>query len=165
MEKLILGCRVYRIADKYNITQVAVHSIIGRYIEYCRGLLVKGVVVNVFGLVDIVPDKILLSYNTTLAYECRGIADSLGLPSHTVYIIIKEYLDSLREDVLNGKPAELRGLVTIHPLYENGRLIRIHSAISLSIKKLLRNSNTSVESVRVHTCKALKHDINSLNSI
>ena len=165
MEKTILGCRVYAIAEKYNITQLMVHSIIEKYIEYCRNLLLNGVVVNIFGIVDIVPDKVLISYNTTLAYECKGIADSLGLPHHTVYVIIKEYLDSLRDDILSGKPAELRGLVTIHPLYENGELIRIHSAISLSKKKLIKNSKTQIKSARVHTCKSLKTDISSLVSI
>lgn len=165
MDKMILGCRVYAIAEKYNITQVTVHSIINNYFSYCKDLLLSGAVVNIVGLVSIVPDVILVEYNTTLAYECKGIANKLGLPQHTVYVIIKEYLDSVREDILNGKSAELRGIVTLHPLYENGKLVKVHSAISLSIKKLIATSNTRIKSARVHTSKMLKSDISALSSI
>lgn len=165
MDKTILGCRVYAIAEKYNITQVTVHAIVNGYADYCKELLLSGAIVNILGIVDIVPDVVLTEYNTTLAYDCKYIADKLGLPHHTVYVIIKEYLDSLREDILNGKTAEIRGIVTIHPLYEDGQLLRIHSAISLSIKKLIQNSNTNIKSARVHTNKMLKDDISSLLAI
>ena len=156
MKKTVLAIRVYNLAEQYNIQQTVVHTIINSYIDYCKDLLSKGSRIDFIGLCSLVPNKVVDSYNTTLAYECEIVADMLGLPRHTVYIIINEYLLSIREEILNGKSATIRGIVTINPIYENGKLIKIHSSISNSIKQYLKDVNSFVDSVRVHTSKDLK---------
>lgn len=155
--KTTLCRRVWLLADKYNIPQVSVHSIINTYIDYCKEQLYYGKEVVILGLVTLVPDKIYDKYKTTLAYDCKEIAHRVGLPSHTVYIIIREYIASLEEEILNGKSVEMRNLVTIHPIKTNGVFCKIHSAISTTIKNDISKYNLPINSVRVHTHKNLKY--------
>jgi hypothetical protein len=152
-------CRVYIIAEKYNVTQVMVHNIINSYIDYCKKQLYVGKEVQIFGLVTLVPDVVKDNYKTTLAYDCYQLAEQLGLPSHTVYVIIKEYINSLEEEILQGRNVEMRGLVALHPMTKDGVLSCIHSAISTTIKNELKTLNTPVSSVRVHTHKLLKYKL------
>ena len=160
MRKTLISVRVYIIADKFGITQNSVHTIISSYIEYCKALLIKGERVELLGLVTLVPDVILSKYKTTLAFICTEIANDLGMPYYTVFSVIREYLDSLIEEVKAGTSIEVRGLVAVYPLEQNGVVTKVHSLVSESIKSLIRSSNTPVTSVRAHTNKLLKYDIN-----
>lgn len=157
--KTALAARVYGIAEQYNITQVTVHNIINSYIAYCKNLLLYGRRVDFLGLVSLIPDVITNDCVVTLAYDCDILAGQLGLPEHTVFVIIREYLESLKEEVLRGKSVDIRGIVTINPRYENGVLTTVHSAISTSFRKTLCNLDTEVSSIRVHTSKLLKYRI------
>lgn len=151
-----LGIQVWVIADKYNIPRVTVHSIISSYIAYCRDLLVKGERVDFFGLVSIVPDYIASRFSRTLAYNCSQVANSLSLPSHTVFRIMEAYIEDAIENVLNGVTVEIRGIVVCKPIYVDGRVSKIHSSISQSLRSILVNTSTNVTSMRVHTYKSLR---------
>ena len=155
-----INLRVYNIASQYGLEMTKVHSIITSYIEYCRGLALNGFKVDFLNLVSLVPDIVKNKYGVTLAYECKVIANQLALPQHTVYVIVKEYLNSLREDVLNGRPIEVRGLFSMYPTCdENGKVVLVHAAISTQMKSYIKKYNTGVKSIRVHTHKFLKYSI------
>jgi nucleoid DNA-binding protein len=151
-----IGIQVWYIADKYNIPQVTVHTIINSYISYCKDLLVKGERVDFFGLVSIVPDYISTNFTATLAYNCEKVANILSLPSHTVYRIMQAYIDDAIESIQKGVTVEIRGLVVCTPIYKDGKLSVVHSNISQSLKNVLLTRHTNVTSLRVHTYKSLK---------
>lgn len=159
-KKLPLSCRVYRIAERYNVEQTKTHLIINSYIDYCKETLLNGHVIDFLGLVSVIPDKCSDRVRVTTAYECKTISDSIGLPWYTVFSIVDEYLDSLKEDLLNGIDIEIRGLLNMHPIRnEDGEITGIHSAISSQIRDRIRAGGTYVDSVRVHTHKLLKYNL------
>ena len=158
-KKTMLGIRVYNFANQYGIQKSTVHTIINSYIDYCKELLLKGIKVDFLGLCSLVPDYKVDSFNRTLAYDCKILSDILGLPTHTVFVVINEYLMSIKDEVLSGKPASIRGIVTLKPIYVEDTLTKVHSSISLSLKKLIEERNTLVSSIRVHTSKILKFEV------
>lgn len=151
-----IGIQVWVIADKYNIPQTTVHAIINSYLSYCKDLLVNGERVDFFGLVSVVPNVINNNFSTTLAYNCEKVADMLALPQHTVYRIMEAYIEDAIESIQKGVTIEIRGIVVCKPIYENGKVSRIHSNISQSLKNILVSNDTNVTSLRVHTYKSLK---------
>lgn len=151
-----IGIQVWIIADKYNISQTTVHTIINSYLAYCKELLINGERVDFYGLISIVPDTFSTNYSTTLAYNCSIIADRLGLPSYTVYRIMQAYIEDAIENIQNGVTVEMRGLVVCKPIYENRRVTKVHSNISQSLKNILASESTNVKSLRVHTYKVLR---------
>jgi nucleoid DNA-binding protein len=151
-----IGIQVWVIADKYNISQTTVHTIINSYLSYCKDLLVQGERVDFFGLVSVVPNVINNNFSTTLAYNCEKIADMLALPQHTVYRVMEAYIEDAIESIQKGVTIEIRGIVVCKPIYENGKVSRIHSNISQSLKNILVSNDTNVTSLRVHTYKSLK---------
>ena len=157
-----IGIQVWIIADKYNISQTTVHTIINSYLSYCKELLVNGERVDFYGLVSIVPDILSTNYSTTLAYNCSIIADRLGLPSYTVYRIMQAYIEDAIENIQNGVTVEMRGLVVCRPIYENRRVTKVHSNISQSLKNILASENTNVKSLRVHTYKVLRDTLSNV---
>lgn len=156
-----IGIQVWIIADKYNISQTTVHTIINSYLAYCKELLINGERVDFYGLVSIVPDTLSTNYSTTLAYNCSIIADRLGLPSYTVYRIMQAYIEDAIENIQNGVTVEMRGLVVCKPIYENRRVTKVHSNISQSLKNILASESTNVKSLRVHTYKVLRDTLSN----
>ena len=159
MHKRSLGTRIYIIADNYNIEQVQVHKIISSYISVCRGLLLSGYEITFLNLVTLIPNVIVTDYKMTLAYQCKLVSDALSIGYHTVFAIIKEYLTFLREDLLNGNSVDIRGIVTLHPLLSDDKVVKIHSAISVSIKRDLELQSGYVTSIRAHTSKLLRYSV------
>lgn len=159
MQKRSFGTRVWIIADKYNIEQTQVNRIINSYVSYCRELILNGYEVTFLDLVTLVPDYLVSDDKMTLAYQCKKVAETCGFSYHTVFSIIKEYLEFIKEDLLSGKSVDIRSIVTLHPLYsEGGNVVtKVHSSISLSIKRDLQLRNGDVSSVRAHTHKLLKY--------
>lgn len=156
-----IGIQVWIIADKYNISQTTVHTIINSYLAYCKELLINGERVDFYGLISIVPDTLSTNYSTTLAYNCSIIADRLGLPSYTVYRIMQAYIEDAIENIQNGVTVEMRGLVVCKPIYENRRVTKVHSNISQSLKNILASESTNVKSLRVHTYKVLRDTLSN----
>lgn len=154
-QKTQLGVRVYALAKQYNIEYKMVHTIITNYLEYCKSELLSGRVVDFVGLVSVIPDVIVSDYKSTMAYECSFVAKALSLPQHTVYVIVRAYLDDLLDDIVSCKTASIRGIVNIHPIQKDGKLTNIHSAISTSFKSNI-SEDSVITSVRVHTSKLLK---------
>ena len=78
-DKRSIGSRIFILADQYNIEQVRVSSIISSYISLCRDLIVDGFEVTFSDLVTVVPDSDNVRYKTTLAYQCKKVAESCGI--------------------------------------------------------------------------------------
>lgn len=161
MHKRSLGTRIWIIADKYNIEQRQVHRIIKSYIGYCKKLLIEGNEVTISCLVTLKPDFVVSEYKTTLAYQCKAVSCIVGLSYHTVYSVVKEYLDFLKDDILKGNSVDIWGIVSLHPLMSDGVVVKIHSSISKVIKRDLLEKNGDVSCVRAHTHKLLRHSIKS----
>lgn len=149
-----IGIQVWIVADKYNIPQSTVHSIISSYLGYCKDLLVRGERVDFFGLVSIVPDVQTSKYAPTLAYNSKVVAKRVGVPSHTVLRVMEAYIADAIDYIQQGTTVEIRGLVVCKPIYENGVVSKVHSSISQSLKNILDGS--IVSSLRVHTYKCLR---------
>lgn len=156
-----IAIQVYIVAEKYNVPQTTVHSIISSYLGYCKELLVRGERVDFFGLVSIVPDVLLNKYASTLAYNCAEIGRRVGVPTHTVFRIMEAYIDDAIESIKRGTTVEIRGLVVCKPIYENGVVSKIHSSVSQSLKNIFTGQKTPVTSVRVHTYKCLRDAVAS----
>lgn len=161
-KKTMLGIRVYNIAITFGVQKTLVHSIINSYIDYCKVQLKNGKRITLLGLCTLIPDYETDSYNSTLAYDCKIVSNILGLPSNTVYSIVNEYLEDIKNEVLSGKTASIRGMVTFRPLVDDGKVCKVHSSISLSFKNLLQD-RSKVKSVRVATSKLLKHSIRQVS--
>lgn len=157
--KQSIAARVYNIAEQQGIYQTTVHTIISSYIDYCKVLLLSGHKVDFFGIATIVPDVIVDDYNTTLSYDCSRLAEQLHLPYNTVFIIIREYLYSIMEDIFLGRNAEIRGIVTMKPIKEDGVICKVHASMSVSLKNLIDSSDCVISSARVHTYKLLRSNL------
>lgn len=109
------------------------------------------------GVVSLVPDVIVSDFCTTLAFECEKVADALVLPPHSVYSIIKAYIDDIKDSVLGGTIYEIRGIVVIRPILNlDNEIITVHSNISQSLRHRLEDMDTPVTSIRVHTSRAFR---------
>lgn len=161
MKKMSLNTRVYNLASKYGIEQTKVHIIITGYVDYCKELLYHGYKVDILGLASLIPNVLVNDCSTTLAYECKYLANQLGLPQHTVYVIVQEYINSLIDDVLNGSPIEVRGLFSVVPINDGQSVVKIHSVISSQVKEHLKERETPVTSIRIHTHKLLKYKVSN----
>lgn len=157
-----IGIQVWTIADKYSIPQSTVHSVISSYLSYCKSLLVSGERIDFLGLVSVVPNYISNNFSTTIAYNCSRVADMLSLPSHTVYRIMDAYIEDAIESIQQGTTIEIRGIVVCTPIYVDGKVSKIHSSISQSLKNILIGSDTRVTSMRVHTYKSLKNKVRNV---
>lgn len=151
-----IGIQVYNIAESYGVPRTMVSDILQCYIGYCRDLVLSGSRVDFYGLVSIVPTPVISSRETTMAYECSRVAEVLSLPSATVIAIVAAYIDDCIQSVKQGKTAEIRGVVTMHPLSdETGEIKRVRANISTYFKDKLEHGSI-VTRVRAHTYKSLR---------
>ena len=68
-------------------------------------------------------------------------------------------MNSLIEDILKGKPIEIRGILSVVPINNGEKVIKVHSVISSQLKEHLKERNTGVTSIRIHTHKLLKYNV------
>lgn len=152
-----ISTQVYTLAEKHGVTKIMVQNILHCYLEYCKDLILQGWRVDFPGVVSLVPDVIVSDFCTTLAFECEKVADALVLPPHSVYSIIKAYIDDIKDSVLGGTIYEIRGIVVIRPILNlDNEIITVHSNISQSLRHRLEDMDTPVTSIRVHTSRAFR---------
>ena len=159
LDRTRINISVYEIAEEFHISRASVKSIIKSYFKYCKEQVLLGYRIDFFGLVSIVPesDEVMERFSTTLAYNCREVAQRTGVSEYVVYSIMKAYTDSAIESIKAGTIVELRGLVVITPICDsNGKIIKVRSSISQTIRGTLSDGNTSVKRIRVHTSRDLK---------
>ena len=146
---------ISNLAEQYNIEQTTVKKIILDFNEYNKKQLLSGYEITYLGICKVVPSPLKETENETLAYRCYKIAEQQGYPRRIVYYVVKEYLNYLKQSILEGSIAEIRGICTIHP-YSNC----IHTNISLSLSQKIAEIG-SIEKARVHTSKSLKMESSS----
>lgn len=152
-----ISTQVYTLAEKHGVTKIMVQNILHCYLEYCKDLILQGWRVDFPGVVSLVPDVIVSDFCTTLAFECEKVADALVLPPHSVYSIIKAYINDIKDSVLGGTIYEIRGIVVIRPILNlDNEIITVHSNISQSLRHRLEDMDTPVTSIRVHTSRAFR---------
>lgn len=155
-ERTALITRVYTVSEKLNIEKTLTDRIIKAYLEFCKNELICGHRVNFCGIALIVPKYEEFNYKTTFAYKCSKIAESNALPYNTVLQVVLEYIGTIKDDIFNGRPANIYGLITLTPLYENGVVTRIHASISQSLQEYLRGYGTHA---RASTTKVFKRKV------
>lgn len=155
-DKNILPMRVLVIANRYSISKVSVGSIINSYISILRDELLGGREIRVLGLFSIVPNVIVDNRISTTACIAQKVSDDTGISYTTCFHVIKSYLEALKDELSQGISVDVRSIVTLHPIFEEGTLTCIHASVSSSIRRDLAIQNGAVTSVRVHTSKLLK---------
>lgn len=130
-----------------------VDRVIKAYLSFCKDELRCGHRVNFFDMAMVVPDYEVYDYKTTFAYKCRQVAIDSNLPETTVLYVIREYLGTIRDDILNGKSANIFGIMTMTPYFEEGVVTRLHSSISQTLQSYLSEYSNHA---RVYTNKRFK---------
>lgn len=159
-ERTALITRVYTVSEKLNIEKTLTDRIIKAYLEFCKQELICGHRVNFCGIALIVPDNEVLDYKMTFAYKCKMVAERNALPHNTVLQVVLEYLGTIKDDIFSGKPANIYGMLTLTPLYENGVVTRVHTSISQSLQEYLRGYDTHA---RASTNRVFKRKVKGAN--
>ena len=161
MEKTTLFSSVYNIAKDLHIEQTVVQRILNAYFDYCKQELCMGYRVSFSDIAIIVPKYEIVTYKATLGYICYSIAKNNGFSFNTVFTVVDTFLARLRDDIIEGKPATIRGIVTLKPYKEDGVITRVHSAISQSLQNIVKANDNSV---RAHTHQSIKRIIKGVGS-
>lgn len=148
--------RVHDVANELNIEKTLVDRVVKAYLNFCKNELRCGHRVNFFDIAQVVPDVEYVDYNTTFAYKCSVVAEAYAVPYNTVVTIVRGYLDTVRDDIFSGRPANIYGIMTLTPLRENGVVTRVHSSISQSLQQDLLNFGNHA---RVYTNKRFKRRV------
>ena len=149
--------KIREIADKYNITLTTANEIVDRYVVKCMYELLIGKRVEIQGLVNIVPQDERGGYVSTLAYMSKEIATEFGIPYNTVYYVLRDFIDGIKDDIMNGNDTEIRCLVQFHPVTKPNGDFTVHSNVSSSLATKVATP------LRVHTHKLFRYQIRKLN--
>lgn len=155
-DKKLLAQRTYTISEQLNIHQTSVNKIINTYAEVLKEEIYQGKEVCIFGLASIVPTQEYTGYVSTLAYHAKKTANKCGSSYYTCLMVLNEYLDNVRESILNGENANIRGVVTFAVVKDTNGSYNIHSSVSSSVRRDLDFKSSGAFNVRVHTAKLLK---------
>ena len=154
--KELFGARVYAIADKYGITQTTVREVINTFVDEARQVLLNGGVLRLGELAVIKPLTISSAYVPTLGYLSKKVSDKNGLPYFTVYSIIDAYLDTIKSEILCGRSADIRKLISFHVIFTGDGKFKVNCALSASLRKDLRNCSVP-NGARVSFSKSMRN--------
>lgn len=153
--KELYGVRVYNIAKGFNITMVSVKEIIDTYVDECRNTLRCGVVLRIGDLATIKPSKVSSDYVPTLGYLCKAVSIKTGLPYYTVYAVVDAYLITVKEEILCGRSADIRKLLSFHSISLGDGHFKVNCALSASVRNDLRLCDMPM-TARVSFSKSLR---------
>lgn len=162
--KLSLDSRRWRIADELNIEQTKVKLIIDRYVSLCREDLLNGHVVQIFGLVTLVPNVRVDDFVATTAWYSKVISRMETIPYYTVLQTIKWYIDSMQRTLLKGKDVTIPRLVGLYSLRTVNNTYKVRSQISETVSKEISMGCRCVTAVRVHTNKLFKEYVETVSA-
>lgn len=156
--KELFGARVYAIADKYGVTQITVREIINTFVDEARQVLVDGYVLRLGDLAVIRPTVTCSGnlYAPTMGYLSKRVSDKNGLPYFTVYSIIDEYLNTVKSEILCGRSADIRKLISFHVIFTGDGKFKVNCALSASMREDLRNCSVP-HGARVSFSKSLRN--------
>lgn len=154
-DKELYGVRVYNVAQSFGITMTSVREIIDSFVSECRLTLKSGSVLRLGDLATIRPNIIKTEYVPTLGYLSKLVADKKGLPYYTVYSVVNEYLNTVKDDILAGKNADIRKLVSFHSISLGFEQFKVNCVLSASVRNDLRSCDVPM-SARVSFSKILR---------
>ncbi len=158
MGKEYLQKKIENIANSLGITKKDVHNIIGWYLFIKQNELKGGRVVQIVGIVDIIPEPVKNPVASTLAFVARDIAKNTSISYNTVVTVLKYYLDEQKEQINKGNTVIYRGLVKVKPIIKDLRIQGVHSSISSKMSEEIQGLE-GIQSIRVHTSKQLKNEL------
>lgn len=159
--KQLMSEKVVDLSSQLGISKKDIRLIICSFIVYKQREILIGRDIKIADLVEIIPEPLYDNVITTIAFVAKEISEVHGFTYMTVKTVIDTYIKIQREQLSKGRPVDFRGLVKIHPKVEDKRIKAIHSSISTVItSKVIEEGR--LESVRVHTAKALKQDLYGL---
>lgn len=156
MNRTPVGVRVFNLAERFNITLADTERILKGYVTYIKDAVASGREVDIGGLVVMYPMGVAIEKRYTLAYDLKCLANQLRLPCYTVTAVIQQYIEDLRQDILNGESVEIRGIVSITPLVLDNNIVGFRAKASKSLKGYCQEYDINA---RVRTHMALKQYI------
>lgn len=161
-ERTSLAARVWSVACKLNVSKTAIEDIIKSYLEFCKEELRSRHRVTFAGIASVVPDNEVFDYRETFAYKCMRVSVVVSQPVETVTQVIRGYIDTVREDIENGKSANIFGIMTITPYIHDGEISRIHSSISQTLQSDLMQFGSHA---RVYTNRIFSRAVKGVVSV
>ena len=158
-EKESFNKKIYDLSKQFNIPYALVHRIISSYISNCKDLLASGYIVQIFGMITIVPSEIVSDEVHTLAYQCRGIAKEQGHPYVTTLTIVTEYLNSIRRDLFEGRPSGIKGFIHLKPTLHSDGTVTLYGSTAVALKTYLKSIRGYGFSARAFTFKLLRNQV------
>lgn len=149
MEKKTLSEKVYLFAKRYNITFAMVKKILCSYVSTLEYEINKGIEVRIYGLFSIVPTEKSTELISTLAYHSKKVSDDTGITYTTCFTVLHDMISVMKEDLLAGVNAEIRGVASMKLVEYNG-VTNINSRLSEHMK------NIAPCDIRIHTSKQLQ---------
>lgn len=138
-KKELFGVRVYAIAEGYGITKTSVREIVNAFTDEARQVLLDGSILRIGELAVIRPKNITNTYIPTMGYLSKKVSDKTGLPYHTVYSVIDAYLDTVKNEILSGRSADIRKLISFHVIFTVDGKVKVNCALSASVRNDLRS--------------------------
>lgn len=160
-KKLSMYSRRWRLAEKFNLEKTKVRTIIDTYIEMCREDLLSGHIVQIFGLVKLVPDNAVDDFVATTAWYSKRLAKDTSIPYNTILCVLKKYQEDMRDELLSGKNVTIPRLASLFALQKGDGYV-VHSRISETIHQEISQGSRDVTGVRAHSSKLLRQCISAI---
>lgn len=164
VEKESFNKKIFDLSQQYNIPYALVYRIISSYITNCKALLVSGYIVQIFGMITVVPSEVVSDEVHTLAYQCRQISKEQSYPYITTITLIRGYLDGIRNDLFAGRPSGIKGFIQLKPLLHSDGSVTLYGSTAAALKTYLKSVRGQEFSARAFTFKFLRSEVaNQLN--
>ena len=157
-DKQLFGAVVNCVADDISVTAVSVRDIVNAFISECRDILGSGVVLRIGDLVTIYPSVQTSQYVPTLGFLANKVAKVTGKTYYTVYAVIEGYLNTLKKEILSGRSADIRKIVSFHSISLGNGKFKVNCALSASLRDDLREGALP-KTARVSFNKSLRSAI------
>lgn len=155
VDKELYGVRVYNVAKEFGITMTCVREIVDCFTSVCRETLKNGIVLRLGELATVRPSIVSSEYIPTLGYLSKCVANVKGLPYYTVYSVVYAYLSTVKEEILSGRSADIRKLISFHSISLDDGQFKVNCALSASVRNDLRGCETPM-TARVSFSKSLR---------
>lgn len=143
-------------STKLDIPKIKIDTILKTYIQLCKQYLNKGVPISIPNIC-VLEDK---NKETTMYISTGYILQEISTQTNYPILLVNTVISSMFQDIkrsliIENKPVELRGLVTLKPKINEDNSLSIHVATSSSI----RNKNTELNHIRAYTCSWLRQGV------
>ena len=135
--------------------RTCVREVLDGFVSECRENLSKGIVLRLGELATIRPSVVQSEYIPTLGYLSKRVSEKQGLPYYTVYSVVETYLDVVKEEIQQGRSADIRKLISFHSISLGDGHFKVNCALSASVRNDLRECEVPM-TARVSFSKSLR---------